>query len=903
MDTDPEEQLSEEEKAKKDDYLKRLAEKLKDPEFRKIDGFPIGEDDAILALSDPPYFTACPNPFLSELVNLWIEERAQIRKKLNLPYDSINGEYHREPFAVDVSEGKSDPIYRAHSYHTKVPFKAIQRYILNFTQPGDIVLDGFCGTGMTGIAAQLCRDKSAVESLGYVVRDNSIYNSTEVISKLGTRKAILIDLSPAACFIAQNYNIKRNIRQFKNDVNEVIQKTEDELGWMYETWHPCVDHPQKRKAKINYTVLSEVVSCPDCNYEMVFWDVAMNLDTMRVKKEWSCPNCEVKLAKSPTKASTALKVERVFETIFDSTLQTTVKQVKLVPVLINYQLGKDHYEKKPDQYDFKVLDQIKSLPIKPRFPFNQIPEGDKTSDPFNLGITHVHQFYTKRSLLLLSTLLDKISEYADYPTLHLLLFLWQSLMLGYTKMNRYQPIQFGRKGGSQVNRNLNGTLYVPSLISEVSLRYPYKGKVERIWKALHEIELSKEFVAVSTQSSTAINIEDNRIDYIFVDPPFGSNLMYSELNFLWESWLGVITNKKNEAIENKSQNKGLPEYQKLMELCFHEFFRILKPGRWITIEFHNSKNTVWNSIQEALMRSGFIVADVRTFDKQQGTFNQVLASGSVKQDLVISAYKPEEKFTTEFKRIAGTEKAVWDFVRQHLSQLPIAVLKNNIIEIITERQAFLLFDRMVAYHIQRGIAVPLTATEFYSGLGERFPKRDGMYFLPEQVTEYDRTRLNVESIAQLALFISDEKTAIQWLRQQMDPEMGGERQIYQEIQPKFLQQLHQAKHEALPELSEILEQNFLQDAQGKWYVPDSNKASDLEKIRKKALLREFNQYLEGKMKLKQFRTEAVRAGFADAWQRKDFATIVNVAERLPKTIIQEDPDLLMYYDNASLRVD
>ncbi len=57
---------------------------------------------------------------------------------------------------MDVSEGKTDPIYTAHSYHTKVPHKAIMRAILHYTQPGDIVLDGFAGSGMTGVAAQMC---------------------------------------------------------------------------------------------------------------------------------------------------------------------------------------------------------------------------------------------------------------------------------------------------------------------------------------------------------------------------------------------------------------------------------------------------------------------------------------------------------------------------------------------------------------------------------------------------------------------------------------------------------------------------------------------------------------------------------------------------------------------------
>src|SRR5690606_17260960 len=101
--------------------------------------------------------------------------------------------------------------------------------------------------------------------------------------------------------------------------------------------------------------------------------------------------------------------------------------------------------------------------------------------------------------------------------------------------------------------------------------------------------------------------------------------------------------------------------------------------------------------------------------------------------------------------------------------------------------------------------------------------------------------------------------------------------------------------------SELLEQNFLQDETGRWYVPDPNKASDLEKLRQKALLREFRQYVESKGRLRHFRTEAIRAGFAAAYQEGDYQTIIEIGDRLPERVLQEDLNLLMYYDNASLR--
>jgi len=128
----------------RDYFLSILRAKLKDPEFRKIEGFPIGADEDILALSDPPYYTACPNPFIADFI-----------RHYGKPYDPSQP-YNREPFAADVSEGKTDPIYKAHSYHTKVPHLAIAPSILHYTEPGDVVLDGFCGSGMTGVAAQWC---------------------------------------------------------------------------------------------------------------------------------------------------------------------------------------------------------------------------------------------------------------------------------------------------------------------------------------------------------------------------------------------------------------------------------------------------------------------------------------------------------------------------------------------------------------------------------------------------------------------------------------------------------------------------------------------------------------------------------------------------------------------------
>jgi hypothetical protein len=240
---------------------------------------------------------------------------------------------------------------------------------------------------------------------------------------------------------------------------------------------------------------------------------------------------------------------------------------------------------------------------------------------------------------------------------------------------------------------------------------------------------------------------------------------------------------------------------------------------------------------------------------------------------------------------------------------------------------------MVAFHVQRGVTVPLSAAEFYAGLAQRFSERDGLYFLPEQVAEYDKKRMTVREVLQLQLFVTDESSAIQWLKQQLLKKP----QTFQELHPQFLKEIGGwQKHEKPLELSELLEQNFLRyDGKGevpnqihsylstnfkelrnlpkddeslrakgkdRWYVPDPNKAGDLEKLRERSLLKEFEDYRSSSQKrLKVFRLEAVRAGFKKAWQERDYATIITVARRIPENVLQEDPKLLMWYDQAVTR--
>ena len=816
---------------------------------RNIEGFPIGSDDAIIAVSDAPYYTACPNPFIEEFV-----------KENGTPYDEATDDYTCEPLAVDVSEGKYNPTYRMHPYHTKVPHAAIMQYIKHYTKENDLIYDGFCGTGMTGVAAQLCRQKEWGETI-----------------EKG-RKAILCDLSPEATFISNAYNQPYSLISVTEEAEHLIAECQKKYGWMYNT-----KISEWSDATIDSCVWSDVLICPNCGHEFVFWEEAVDVEHGKIPTVFHCKSCGASLKKKDC--------DHAKEISYDNTIDETVTMYKQVPVLIGYS-GARKGSKTPDQNDLDVIRRIEEEKIDCFVPKNVIPHGEKTEEAIARGITRSYQFYYKRSLFILGYLWENGSLRIKAIVSKLLFRMTKRYAL------TYQSGTWGAGGGPTP-----GTLYIPALVKELNIINQFKDAVRDFSNAYEDYDEGQ--TIITTQSSTAVpQIPDNSIDYIFTDPPFGSNIMYSELNFLWESWLGVLTNETTEAIVSQQHGKNLADYQRLMTKCFREDYRILKPGRWITIEFHNSKNSVWNSIQEAIQAAGFIVADVRVLDKKRDSFNQVKeASQAIKQDLVISAYKPLNKFSREFIEEIGTEETAFTFVRQHLNNLPIVVKRGGQIEVLSERQAFLLWDRMVAYHIMNGIAVPLDATDFYTGLDSRFLKRDGMYFLPNQVNEYDlaRSTSDVENI-QFSLFVSDEKSAIGWLYQQLDEKSGGP-QTYAELMPKFMQELKAVdKREKMPELSVILEENFLKDDEGRWYVPDLTKSGDIAKLREKNLLKEFQEYQATKGKLKVFRSEAIRAGFAKLWKDKDYQAIVTMAERLPEETIQEDSNLLMYYDISLSRV-
>lgn len=831
-------------------------------EMKKIEGYPIGEDKDILSLSDPPYYTACPNPYINDFI-------AEYGK----PYDEKTDDYHREPYVGDVSEGRSGLFYDAFSYHTKVPHKAIMKFIEHYTEEGDIVLDGFCGTGMTGVAAQLLN-----------------------------RKAVLCDLSPIAAFIAYNYNNPVDVKAFEKEAKRMLEEVEKECGWMYETNHVETDEAipeglkkirnetQVKKGKINYTVWSDVFICPYCNEEYVFWNVALDNQKGKLLNEYPCPNCSAEITKVDCKRS--------FITLFDKAINQEIIQTKRVPILINYTWNKKRFEKTPDKDDLELIQKIEDMDIPYWFPINKMMDtGEKWGDTWrsgiHFGLTHVHHFYMKRSLWVLSALRNRISKSKFKKTISFLISSYD--LIHSTMMTR---IIF-KKGGKKpiLTGYQSGTLYISSLPVEKNI---FEGiKLQKLPIIKNSLSCVKYRSLISTMSATKLNLERNTIDYIFTDPPFGDNLMYSELNFIWESWLKVFTNNRSEAIINKTQNKSLTEYYQLMLSAFKEYYRVLKPSRWITVVFHNSKSSVWNAIQEAMSRAGFIIAHVTVLDKKQGSFKQVTAAGAVKNDLIISAYKPRTSFSERFLKSSGENLEI-EFIRQFLENLPIRPA--------VERTEKMLYSKMLAYYVQHGYEVRYDSKTFYSMLKENFEETDGYWFNSGQTEIYNefRKKMKLEGIDEIkhgqhTMFISDEKSAIIWLHQFLN-------------EPKTLSDIHSAftklsniSDDIVPELRQLLEDNFVSE-KGKFRRPETEpEKTNISEKREKALWKEFESLLlearTGKKKIKTVRKEALSFGFETCYRQKRFADILTVANRLDKKILENNSELSEFAEIAEINVE
>jgi DNA modification methylase len=486
-----------------------------------------------------------------------------------------------EPYIDAIIAGKNSYAYDAHTYHTKVPPQGIETLISYYTKENDVVLDPFCGSGMTGLAA--IRQK---------------------------RNIILSDISPAAVFIAKNFTSNYSAEKYQEAISEILNELSDIEKNLYSTKCLTCNNITVQ----TYTVWSYGLICSNCNEEFILWDVARDerpsVKESKILTEFNCPKC------------TSLIKKR------------ELKRTKLYPVQIGHRCcskGMKDSTHSPSEYDIKEIEKINSLKLDKWYPNKKFPIGTNTKQAINHGITSIDKCYTHRALIALSEIWEKCITYKKKEMRPLLAWTFTSL---YQRVSVFSEFRFWGGSGNIANYN------IPQIMNEQNVFKTFKRKASTIALHLKETKPNTSKRNISIRSATELNhIPNKSIDYIFTDPPFGSNINYSEMNFIWESWLQIFTDIKNEAIVNKIQGKGLAEYEQIMTDSFKEMYRVLKDASWLTIVFHNSSEKIWNSIRNAIIKSGFSISKAQIFDKKHGTFKMFVSNNAVGYDLIIHCQK------------------------------------------------------------------------------------------------------------------------------------------------------------------------------------------------------------------------------------------------------------------------
>ncbi len=171
-------------------------------------------------------------------------------------------------------------------------------------------------------------------------------------------------------------------------------------------------------------------------------------------------------------------------------------------------------------------------------------------------------------------------------------------------------------------------------------------------------------------------LDDGSVDYVFTDPPFGSNIFYSDMNLFQEAWLGETTDHAREAVVHtagKRKNRSGKRYEELLRSAFSEAFRVLKPGRYMSVVFGNSSGRIRGLVQRALRDAGFRASPVHVaiLDKGQRSVKG-LSSGSegvVTVDLIVTMRKPAKGEGT--RKAATLSNGDTDaLIREAINEMP-----------------------------------------------------------------------------------------------------------------------------------------------------------------------------------------------------------------------------------------
>ena len=521
--------------------------------------------------------------------------------------------------------------------------------------------------------------------------------------------------------------------------------------------------------------------------------------TDEIEDGFVCPHCNQRWT---TEQATWLKTEpNVIIFSFTGIVARPNQQSRISTVVRRRPFGKSDQER---------LEEIESAEVHNWFPRTRLVSGEEGNRLINCGISTVDAVYTRRNLRALATIWNE-TVHAPSPRLRSVLqFLFTSVSVGLcSKLTRYN---FGKRG----NGAMAARLFLPHFQCESNVMKVVEGKLDDLTKYFANVSLISACSVLNSPAQFLSTLPDSSADFVFTDPPFGRNIAYSELNILWEAWLGVATEVEKEAITSNARKWDKESYNKKMEAAFVEMFRVLKPGRYAMIEFNNRDPELFEAIKAAVIDAGFVIRNMLLMDKDQKTFKQVQGilrgEGTLDKDVIFNIEKPSSSMAHVSAADLDLEHQVADAVRQHLQTLPERIKADPAKYNDEHRTTATINSMLMNTLIPKGVNVDRLNLPFIERVCSRYFRKVGQrwYLRGEAVSNEGTSGGFIEE----EVVIRDEISAIEWIRQHLKkgPALIGE------LKPLWMRAtgLLPAEVSQSLVLEDLLLENF-------WRDPDTNR--------------------------------------------------------------------------------